>query len=282
MVGIAAGRGRGRVAVEFDPLDGARITSLVAAGREWLAASPPRDPAGDFTGSGTGGWDEVVPTVAACTLADGTRLPDHGDAWRREWTVIASESESGPSTSTAGVSLGSVPLQLTRTLTVEAGRLRAEYVATATGGVGVPLLWAAHPLFAAPPGTRIVAGEPEPRLVGEFPEAGARVPWPDGGGIDGVDGALKVFTTGQDRARIVHADGQGLTLRWDAEALPHLGLFWDTGMFADQPVVAIEPTTGCRDAASAVERELPLVSPGRSLRWWLEIAVDEPAPSARG
>ncbi|MBM7832205.1 galactose mutarotase-like enzyme [Agromyces cerinus] len=273
MIGIAAGRGRDRVAVEFDPLDGARITSLMAAGREWLAPSPPRDPAGDFTGSGTGGWDEVVPTVAACTMADGTRLPDHGDAWRLEWTVVS----SGPSTSTAEVVLRSVPLQFARTLTVEAGRLRAEYVATATGADGVPLLWSAHPLFAAPPGTRIVTGEPEPQLMGEFPEAGPPVAWPDGGGIDGVDGALKAFTAGQDRARIEHADGQGLTLRWDADALPHLGLFWDTGVFADQPVVAIEPTTARRDAASAVVDELPVVLPGHPLRWWLELSVDEPA-----
>ncbi|MFC9560617.1 hypothetical protein [Agromyces sp. NPDC056965] len=275
MVGIAAGRGRDRIAVEFDPLDGARITSLVAAGREWLAPSPPRDPEGGFTASGTGGWDEVVPTVAACTMADGTGLPDHGDAWRLEWSVVA----SGPATSTAVVSLRSVPLQLSRTLTVEAGRLRADYVATATGRAGVPLLWAAHPLFAAPPGTRIVTGAPEPRLVGEFPEAGSPMAWPGGatgrGGIDGVGGALKAFTTGLDRARIVHADGQGLTLRWDARTLPHLGLFWDAGVFADQPVVAIEPTTGCRDAASAVEEELPVVSPGRPLRWWLELSVDD-------
>ncbi|SIO06137.1 aldose epimerase family protein [Agromyces cerinus] len=273
MVGIAAGRGRDLVAVEFDPLDGARITSLVAAGREWLAPSPPRDPAGDFTGSGTGGWDEVVPTVAACTMADGTRLPDHGDAWRLEWTAVS----SGPSMSTAVVSLRSVPVQIARTLTVAAGRLRAEYVATATGDVGVPLLWAAHPLFAAPPGTRLVAGDPETPLVGEHPESGSPVAWPGGGGIDGVSGALKAFASGQDRARIEHADGQGLTLRWDADVLPHLGLFWDTGMFADQPVVAIEPTTGRRDAASAVEDELPVVRPGHPLRWWLEFSVDEPA-----
>lgn len=277
MVGIAAGRGRDRVAVEFDPLDGARITSLVAAGREWLAPSPPRDPAGGFTDSGTGGWDEVAPTVAACTLGDGTRLPDHGDAWRLEWSVAS----SGPSTSTAVVALRSVPLQLSRTLTVEAGRLRAEYVATATGRVGVPLLWAVHPLFAAPPGTRIVTGEPAPRLTGEYPEAGSPVAWPgsgiDRGSIDDVDGALKAFATGLDRARIVHADGQGLTIRWDAVALPHLGLFWDTGVFADQAVVAIEPTTGRRDAASAVEDELPVVVPGHPLRWWLELSVDEPA-----
>jgi galactose mutarotase-like enzyme len=277
LIRLAGGAGETGVVVEFDADDGARITTLYAAGREWLSASPPRNPLLGFTASGAGGWDEVAPTVAPCTLPDGTALPDHGDAWRQPWTVL----EVGASTATVAVSLRSLPIRLTRTVTVHESGLRAEYSASTMSREGVPLHWSAHPLFAAPAGTRIEVETDA--FVGEYPVAGASLPAPRDGSIDAVDAvdqALKLYaaTTGLERARVVHPDGQALTMRWDAAALPHLGLYWDAGVFSNEPVVAIEPSTGCRDAASAAFDTLPLVRAGRPLRWWLEIHVEPRHP----
>ena len=86
----------GGITVQVDVADGARITSLTSGDREWLAPSGPRSP-GAFVQPGSGGWDEVIPTVSACTLVDGsaftgTVLADHGDAWQTAWTLDSADT----------------------------------------------------------------------------------------------------------------------------------------------------------------------------------------------
>ena len=82
-----------RVKVIVVPTLGARVISFADrfAAREWLVAGdPPGDPAAwarrdaVFDGEAAFGWDECLPTVAAC--ADpldptGPPLRDHGDQW---------------------------------------------------------------------------------------------------------------------------------------------------------------------------------------------------------
>ena len=155
----------GGITVRVDVADGARLTSLTSGGREWLAPSGPRSP-GVFVQPGSGGWDEVVPTVAACVLGDGaaltgtafagTQLADHGDAWQSSWTLV---SESATHVE-ASVRLTSLPITLARRIDASDAGIRLSYTATTDSERPVPLFWCAHPLFSAHPGTRIrVAGK---------------------------------------------------------------------------------------------------------------------------
>src|SRR5579859_7779682 len=44
-----------------------------------------------FDAADASGWDECLPSVAACTVqsAAGTaQIPDHGDLWRVPWTLL--------------------------------------------------------------------------------------------------------------------------------------------------------------------------------------------------
>jgi hypothetical protein len=258
----------GSISIEVDPEHGGRIVSLLAHDREWLAPAAPSVSApsgrvfddGDYAGAG---WDEVVPTVHACVLPDGTTLQDHGDAWRLPWDVL----EFDPLR--MEVELKSLPVTVTRTISAADGTLLLHYSATTSSASPVPLLWSAHPLFAAPAGTRIVV--PDGEMIEEYPERGRPAAAPES--IDSLlaGTALKTFVRGGRSASIVHADGAALTMSW-SPMLAAVGFYWDTGEFSDAPVVAIEPTTGAGDRAADVLAELPTVSRHAPLEWWLSVS----------
>ena len=262
----------GELRLAIDPGDGGRITSLVAAGREWLAPAPRRRPSESFVAAGTGGWDECLPTVAACTL-DGVALPDHGEAWRRPWRVHS----VGATAAAMSVALDCLPLHLHRVIALARGRARIDWRLTTTSEVPIPVLWAAHPLFAAPAGTRIevAAGS----LRAESPDPGRLVRVPAGIDEFGPGRHLKAFATGLDHAAVAVPGGARLRLSWHARLLPHLGLYWDRDCYTTQPVVAVEPSTGASDSAAAVRDALPTVTATAPLAWWLEArAVSQPPP----
>jgi hypothetical protein len=263
----------GGIDLRVDEVDGGKITSVVTGGREWIAPSAARDAAAAY--GGAGGWDECAPTVGECTLRDGTRLLDHGDAWRRPWKVIESE----PDLLDLSVDLPSVDLMLRRVIRAFAGGIRLWYSATTDSPDEIPLLWSAHPLFIAPPGTRIVVRNP--RGTEHYPRYRRRSV-PRRGSIDRIRSgtALKMFLTSRSSwAAVEHADGARLTLSWDPAIVNELGLYWDAGVFATHSMVALEPSTGAHDLASAVIDRLPRVSARRPLNWWLQLAYSAPRQS---
>lgn len=267
----------GSISIEVDPEHGGRIVSLIAHDREWLAAAATsigaaRDRVfgdGDYVGAG---WDEIAPTVHACVLSDGTALQDHGDAWRLPWDVLDLEPLR------MSVQLETLPVTLERTVEAAGDTLLLRYRATTSSSNPVPLLWSAHPLFAAPPGTRLSIpaapiterGSAETEMVEEYPRRGRRITGPDS--IDDVPAhsALKSFVAGARTASITHADGATLALSW-SPWLAAAGFYWDRGEFSDSPVVAIEPTTGAGDEASVVWADLPRVSAGAPLEWQVTV-----------
>ena len=256
----------GGLTVQVAVADGARITSLTAGGREWLAPGGPRSP-GIFAQPGSGGWDDVVPTVAVCSLADGTVLADHGDAWQTPWTLDSADS-SHVQTS---VRLTSLPVTLVRRVEATATGIRLAWTASTDATRPVPLAWCAHPLFAADAGTRIVLAAPARDLIEEYPRRGLPREWPGAVGAS----AIKAFTSVLSSASVVHGNGDTLTLDWDPVLLPHLGLYWDGGEFTDTPVVAIEPSTAFGDSAAraVAEGRIRLLEPGRPFTWWLQLAA---------
>ena len=125
-----------------------------------------------FDASDASGWDECLPSVAGCTVetdAGVAAVPDHGDLWRVEWEIEERDGKNakrdeGRARPANSVRLRgdcfSLPLTLERTLDLKPTRtgweLQLQYTLTNTGRFAVPWSWAAHPLFAAEAGDRIV------------------------------------------------------------------------------------------------------------------------------
>ncbi|WP_155848480.1 hypothetical protein [Arthrobacter sp. 35W] len=275
---------------EVQPDRGARIVSLRGDdGREWLAASERTAVPGSgqsFVREGMGGWDEVAPTVqtdpglvdaAGNQLAE---LPDHGDVWNVPWTVDAASS----SRLATSVELSSLPILLERTIAASATGLVFSYRASTTAAGPVPLLWCAHPQFAAGEGAAVSlesGGMPiAPALVEMHPRLGEARAFPSSPlhRVLTPSTSMKAFVDPEVRAdaAVLH-DGAGRALRidWDASQLPYLGLFWDNGEFAAGPVLAIEPSTGWGELLSTAvgQQRVLTVSSGRPLEWALHLSV---------
>ena len=138
----------GRVEAVVVPRRGAKIASLRTGGREWLLQPrpplpPPARPGSSFVKAEMCGWDEMVPTVDACQLPDGTRLPDHGEAWTADWKV-ARDGDTLLAEARGTV----LPWRLRRRISVDGEDLLVDYELGVTGSEPVPLMWTAHPQFA--------------------------------------------------------------------------------------------------------------------------------------
>lgn len=278
----------GGLRAKVRPAEGGRIVSLRGAGREWLVpdrsasqarltgplTAPGRVGLGPgFVRPGMGGWDECLPTIAPCTL-DGRRFPDHGEVWSRAWVVRA----VGLGRIELEVALEAVPLVLRRSVIATARGLRLDYELESTARVPQPVLWSAHPQFAAN-GVRLETDPASETLVG----ADLRpVSWPGAAVTDLPDGSgIKLFApvgTRVSRAELTHVSGARLRMSWDPDQLPYLGLWWDNRQCASVPAVAIEPTTGLGDdAAQAAGAGLVrVVGPRESLRWHIDLSVHAP------
>jgi len=202
------------------PQFGGKIASICVKGHELLQAPlatvAPRTRTMAFDASDASGWDECLPSVAACrvkTEAGVVEIPDHGDLWRVKWEK-AGNSDQGLGTKGLGaegqdgirsneVSLRgdcfSLPLALEWTVrlaeSAEGWVLRLDYSLTNVGKVPAPWSWAAHPLFAVDAGDTIELPESIATLRiegsggGRLGAAGEHVAWPvakatKGGDVD--------------------------------------------------------------------------------------------------
>ena len=91
----------GGCSVTLMPALGGKIASL-RVGADELLQTPlkplaPRTRTMAFSDSDASGWDECLPSVAACTMpteAGTAVIPDHGDLWRVPWKVLAATEDS--------------------------------------------------------------------------------------------------------------------------------------------------------------------------------------------
>ena len=260
-----------------DPARGAKITSLRdSSGVEWLAqAASPRDfPVGTaFTDAEMAGWDECAPTISACVV-DARELPDHGDLWDAVFDV----ENDGSTVVATGISLRYL---FRRTMGITPTGLLLEYEVEALDRA-MPFLWAAHPQFSAPPGTR-VEFDGVTRVVDVLDPARPEVDWTgELATIDTVEpgGYRKVYPTPErsvQAARLVRPEGT-LAITWSEEC-PYVGVWFDGAAYSREPVIAVEPTTGYFDALDTAVRlgRVPTLAPGAPLRWWVRLDVSAAA-----
>jgi hypothetical protein len=249
--------------------EGARITSIYdpVRRREWLEAPGAMEATRPFDEGAMGGWDEMMPTISACRYPDGVvDLPDHGELWCRPWRV----SQVSDSSATMSIDGEVLDFRFERTITVAERSARLSYRLT-TPVDGLWYLWAAHPLFAVKPGTRLVVA--------------GRTRDPDGDAREVVltrdlapGESRKYFVTPAEEvatASLVDPDGAAITLRWSRADAPFVGVWLDYGAYARHPVVGIEPTNGADDSleeALAFRGPVPLTG---TRRWSVEVALDD-------
>ena len=262
-----------KLAALVSPSRGGKIVSLVdETGREWLAQPasplpPPAEPGAVFTEAELCGWDECAPTVDDDTYLDEhgqpARLGDHGDLWTQRW------QHDGSQVRATSPSMG---FEFSRSITPTGRGLRMEYVVRSARDI--PLLWAAHPQFIAPPGSRV-----------QVPK-GTVLRAQDGSTLD--DDVLLMDSYADGECRKFHADPairvgwaslvlpteERLTLYWSASA-PYLGIFMDAAAIARDRVAVIEPMSAWPDSLSAAvdSGHVARVTPDAPLTVRLEVGI---------
>ena len=239
------------------PERGGRITSLKLDGQELLeqgiGVDDPR--ADDFVAGGAAGWDEMVPTVDAVEYPGdgpfaGTKLPDHGEAWRLEWSV----GEVSEAHVTASCSGRTLPWHLERRVELLKAKVRASYTYENLGDQPLLAYWCAHPLFRYEVGMEIGADQ-----------GGALAQLPEGASVKRF---LRRGTV--DRVRLGWATGTAVEVVWDPSLTPYVGVWACNGDLGGYRQIAIEPATGGADRPHLAAPP-PLLPPGGRLEWWLEI-----------
>jgi len=283
---------------------GARVVSLrdLRRGREWLLGGEPPDEAEGrgwsaegvvFSGRESFGWDECLPTVSVCADPLDPHAPplrDHGDQWGRG-AYLSVDHERGAVKHTWSVPRWSY--RLTRQLSFDDEQtLLAHYQLKSLAEGPLPLLWSQPPVFRREPGTRLEL--PRVTRVVRTSQLGIDLPedttWPeasigDGRSIDlsrvhtGLGWAAKLYADAPEPVTAVAPDGARLTIDWDRDFAPILGVWLAYGGWPahGEPCeqVALEPTTSAHDdlaAARADGRERVLM-PGEQLAWWVSLRL---------
>jgi len=285
------------------PTLGMKITNLRRRrGREWLWRNPmipyaPGVPGSSYVETAdSGGWDECFPTVLPSRIPaaspDTPPLPDHGELWSARWDSRIYEHDEG--TVISGTARGvALPYEFTREVSLSADEpiVVFRYRVRHLGGEPFPWLWAAHPMFGARPGMRIVlptVGKVRlSEVVGRNDwQAGEVVPWPLDGGGDAF-----VFPEQQGWAAMAHADigdsgrvllqdpgaGEWLDFLVDPLEVPQVGLRlncggWAPGGIAPYYNCAIEPGIGAPGRLQDAAGEwgvAPTLHPGEERAWRL-------------
>ena len=299
---------------------GGKIASIRIDNRELLQAPlapyAPRTRTMAFDEGDASGWDECLPSVAGCTVKTVARtvvVPDHGDLWRVEWSKnrdqgsqIRDQGEKNANSVKLRAECFSLPLALERTITLtksEKGwRLSLDYTVSNTGEYPAPWSWAAHPLFLAEEGDRIVlpGSIRELRLEGSggarLGKRGDVITWPVAnlaeGGVTDLSVAKcassgvgdKLFAgplSANENWCALERPRAGLRIKvgFDPAATPYLGLWLCYGGWPDRPgpkqtCVALEPSTAPVDSLAQAGPWSRTLSPGESYSWRMHVDLE--------
>ncbi len=237
------------------PERGGRVTSLRLGGHELLdqgiGVDDPDAPG--FVEAGAWGWDEMVPTVDPRPYPGpgpwaGQELPDHGEAWRLPWSVLA-ETAASAEMECSGIRL---PWRLRRRITLGEQAVRVEYVYQNWGAYPLYAYWCAHPLFQYEAGMTVEGFG----SISELPE--------------GTSTKLHLQAGSVDHVRLAWRSGSAVEVAWGPSLTPYVAIWACNGDLGGYRQVAVEPATGGNDHPDPAVPP-PLLEPGEELRWWLEI-----------
>lgn len=171
--------------VEVIPTRGAKIASLCSKRSpavEWLWTNPGLaleqvDTEGLFDDNFYGGIDELFPNDSATCVA-GMQLPDHGEFWRRAWSVEVVT----PISVSLSVALDCLPVRATRRISLAGASLVSHTLIENLSDVEIPFLWVSHPAFRIdescqlyiPPGSTVLQDEQN----GRVPQGTRPFRWP--------------------------------------------------------------------------------------------------------
>jgi galactose mutarotase-like enzyme len=296
---------------------GGKIVSLVRkkTGHEYLLQPADTEQAyrrrsfGDkFEDYGPCGFDECLPTVAACFYPKepfhANELPDHGDVW-----CLPSSLQTVSKKITLTTSLRSLPLRFTKEVQLRENTVRIDYEATNLSHSTVKFLWSAHPLLTVEAGAEIVL----PREVKHVEvswskderlgKSGDRCIWPNAIECSGrmvevnrivsptANTAEKLFTPPLSEGfcgMLLPRKNESITFRFDPGLVPYVGIWicqggWPTSGAEKQCTVALEPCSGRPDSlADAIRRnECTVVNGYETARWWMEVEANDGSPLFR-
>ncbi len=253
-----------------------------------------------FDASDASGWDECLPSVAACeveTPSGKARVPDHGDFWQVEWQIV-SQNENGVTLSADGFSL---PLRFTKAITLTENQLKIAYKVENPANFPVEYIWSAHPLFAVDPGDRIILPHSVKEVVVEgsagnrLGPKGAKHAWPQttlghgavcdlsiaGTPEDGIGDKLFTATPPGGWCAIERPKlGRRIQLQFHPHSTMYLGLWicygaWPEDHANRQYCVALEPCTATGDSLAEAQRagRTNRLAPGEKCEWVVVLQV---------
>lgn len=290
------------------PEMGAKIVSLFDKRNqvEWLAGpgERPFEPASYgavFTDQDMSGWDEMFPTINACTVFDPISgqeilLPDHGEVWAIPWH----RQQADKPTLSFSVEGRALPYTLSRKIEIYSETiLKFSYRATNHSDASISTLWAAHPQFLSGSKAKVILPSEISQVCNVLPvEFGwgkleELVPWPgttpaDGNHVrlDSVGGpelkqARKFYVPPEKKAAwitIIREPSQDwISLSWNPSEILYLGLWIDEGYISADSVIAPEPATGFYDSLNlAIDKgRQMIIEPGKTVAWSLLVHLGD-------
>ncbi len=275
------------------PEVGFKIASVFYKPRSFEAVFQPSNPEGKpldemyrtaFPGASfehydTSGIDDCIPTIDAAWLEEcQVELNDHGDTWSASW-VVAEDAGEDETAAEASVQLASLPLRLTRRVSLEENVVRLSYELLNTGSVRVPWMWTLHDLLRYEPDAQLDLPQPfivtdvqrgetwdfDIRRMDEVPENATYKFYYDHPVKDGVAS--------------IRYPSQGMLTRllYDGARFPYLGVWMTTGGFKNERNIALEPSNGFYDSLPrALSNQTgEWLDPGEVTRWSVRLAFQE-------
>jgi len=282
------------VEVVVVPELGGKVISLknLRTGRDWFETAQARrlfrnKPGDDFATSTLLGWDECLPTIAACRV-NRRQLADHGEVWAVPWRVEkSSRDELRLSVDLVAADVrrlhlnsekGSEPphvgcyLRFIRTLSLAGPVLTADYALTNESDSPEKFLWAMHPLITPCAGDRV-------ELMDEARQQ-LNAPWLDTleFGAD-VPALAKIFARNltEGRAAVVNdRSGESLRFEWNTAENNALGIWLTRGGWNGCHHLALEPTNAAADSLADIDANDTRIflAPHETKSWSVRLQLD--------
>ena len=269
-------KGRNALIVESDrlsmtvlPQDGGKIASLVSRldGKELLLVKEgedyrPLSYGGSYVDAECSAFDDMFPTIDPYTPTvgqyRGVTYPDHGEVCRIPYDASVKENKV---ILNAHSRLFAVRYQKTVGVSSDGG-IEIAYEIVNEGEEPFPCLWAGHVMLQGEDGMRLETsfGADAPREMIFCTEGYDEKSLPTDrltGFLPGQGAAYKFYYTEPIKAdgfSVLYPNGRRLSVSYDRNTVPYLGVWLNNGEFQDIYNIAPEPCTAPFDAPDRAER----------------------------